>query len=1457
MTGKSLPRVPEGLRDLMKMYAKEVLREKPEDLYKFSADFFNSIVTEKSNRGMRKYEPIQTYENIIKKRMRQQVPLSLVFHIVPEHLTELIKQFIKEVLKESPDNIYIFAQEYFQKLSETKSIHTEYTKYTAYEESVRDKEPFPSVTNTTCQCGRIITAETAEVRNNFSISNDVIPFKDDKSIAEGVPENKKKYGPNYLKAVIIIQRNFRRYKKQTKIVAEKENRDREYIRAVFMIQRVFRRYLAKKRFNKRKESRQNDIQNTRKYINAVIVIQRQYRQYLKKIGPKNRLKSGSFGLVTAAITIQRAFRRMVDARKFKGNGPAVAENRDELNDIDSETCSYNSKSTAILSTESTCENNDFGNTNYEELIQSTIQMDEEVDNNNTYQILENEYPAIQEYENPTKIQKNDDLSTNEIQSVSEVSNVTKRSIGDISEQPAGIEQNLEDDNEAKRSIADISEQPAGIEPNLEDDNEATGKSTKVNGDKTDLAVLPDKGEKTTVIESDISESVKIVTRELDVETSGSSAAPKELEDDLSTNEIQSVSEVSNLTKRIIAEISEQPAGKGINLEDDNEATGKSTEDNGDKTELADFPNKDQKTTLIESDISESGKSLAREQDIETSGISASPKELEDDLSTNETIRVSEVLNSTKRSIADISEQPAGIGLRFLDDDNEATEKSTKVNGDKTDLAVLPDKDEKTTVVESDISESGNILPLEPDVETSGTSASPIELKERSIADISEQLAGIGPNVEDDNKASAVIEDTISLSAQCIPDKASTLLVSNQLFGTHNIHNDTTVVTNTKTNKLPVHKIKDKEIVSGTTQNSRFISRPVAELQLKSFKNLTDKGTWYEMNNDLDVSPLSAYADTQSGKLKNTKEVTIKDLGKNSFNNISTENDVTKVKRAISYFISFDKSDNAKRKYKVSKKLPFKTNTHVQITKQIPLDDSSRSDSLSPHLIISEDKDTEITTSDPDYQQQPGVSKLQTILELNENDLITDNRVTELKLGLIFNESNDVLGSVEDPGKLLSNADTLNHEVVSSHEQAKSSPTREMTITESELFANKQEEVIEEACIKRRSSVNTNECETKHQISSEENQEISGIKDEVTPKSFTAEEVVEPSSSHLVLSSCDEPVIRTMGSLQEQVSIDLEESDIIVCNQLQLNESRESSGQSDYVVFGNAKSKKFQTKDSNSEEESARAPLIRHYTIAGDDARSIFRSVTREDTINDIEIDDEISENIRKKIMAFSLSETDSDCIDPGNINQENFDIETAMADTLGTSTETESTIVSAATKIQAGARGFLTRRRMRRASAGTKSSTQETKASFGNAAISESFERLIEDEAAKKIQAAYRIHTRKHKGHNRKIEGISLESNLAARRQKLQRGDALRTDSTPDDDNIPLTNNGHTQKHPNTQRKKGKGDGVTLKTGTELKWLTLRQNSMPVQIDSNILRVIPKHKKKRIKSAEYKKMTSK
>lgn len=239
----------------------------------------------------------------------------------------------------------------------------------------------------------------------------------------------------------------------------------------------------------------------------------------------------------------------------------------------------------------------------------------------------------------------------------------------------------------------------------------------------------------------------------------------------------------------------------------------------------------------------------------------------------------------------------------------------------------------------------------------------------------------------------------------------------------------------------------------------------------------------------------------------------------------------------------------------------------------------------------------------------------------------------------------------------------------------------------------------------------------------------------------------------------------MSSLQEQNSLDIEDGDIIVYNRLQRDETRESSAQSESVVFGDDDDKLL-----SNETETARSQLSRHYTIAGEDPRVIFRSVTIDEKVRYIEnenkneddndnenednainnsmsfcLDDETSENIRKKIMAYSLSEGDSDYCDPSIIIQDDFHIDTAMTDAMDTSTETESTIVSAATKIQAGARGFLARRRLRRASAGTKSSTQDTKASFGNDAISESLERFIEEEAAKKIQFAYRLHSKKQK----------------------------------------------------------------------------------------------------------------
>ncbi|XP_043651427.1 uncharacterized protein LOC122618896 [Drosophila teissieri] len=486
---------------------------------------------------------------------------------------------------------------------------------------------------------------------------------------------------------------------------------------------------------------------------------------------------------------------------------------------------------------------------------------------------------------------------------------------------------------------------------------------------------------------------------------------------------------------------------------------------------------------------------------------------------------------------------------------------------------------------------------------------------------------------------------------------------------------------------------------------------------------------------------------------------------------------------------------------------------------------------------------------------------------------------------------DRLDSVEDP-LLLSQSDFggLVHslDIASTQELLNAFLQNEIEYSSKQgpfPSAGLPQEVIEEPCIKRSASlVNVSEGESEPDIASQKVEntdssisETTGLDtlsadtiDKATVKLSKPEEVIEKmsqlrdSKSHERISSADpsfdEPVIRPMSSLQEQSSLDIEDGDIIVYNRLQRDETRESSAQSDSVVFGDAEAENNQEKELLNE-ESGRVHLMRHYTIAGDDPRGLFRSVTIDDALSYVEngangmgassfcLDDETSENIRKKMMAYSLSETDSDYFDPKKVSSEDFDIDTAMADAMGTSTETESTIVSAATKIQAGARGFLTRRRLRRASAGTKSSTLDTKASFGNDAISESLERFIEEEAAKKIQAAYRMHTRKRKGHSRKMEGISLESNLAARRQKLQRGDALRNDSTPDDENSLMVIAGKAPKGARTQRSKTVGEAKSS-ADMELRWLKMRQNSMPVQIDCEVFRVIPKHMRKRIKSAE-------
>lgn len=218
-----------------------------------------------------------------------------------------------------------------------------------------------------------------------------------------------------------------------------------------------------------------------------------------------------------------------------------------------------------------------------------------------------------------------------------------------------------------------------------------------------------------------------------------------------------------------------------------------------------------------------------------------------------------------------------------------------------------------------------------------------------------------------------------------------------------------------------------------------------------------------------------------------------------------------------------------------------------------------------------------------------------------------------------------------------------------------------------------------------------------------------------------------------------------------------------------------------------------------------------------------------DTFNEHLMDDMVPGNIERKILASSVSEADSDYFElpstAHRLTKDDFNVSTAfehMTQTESTTDESDSTIESAATKIQAGARGFLTRRRIRRSSAGTSASNEKC-SSFGNAAIDKSLDNLAEqhelmDERAystsfdpnishdlpydqsvdrvfgiTEVKIEQRIDDASHhtadKGIDEKvseinIEGISEDSATATaqRRLMLQRGDAMQSqsNSTPE-----------------------------------------------------------------------------
>ncbi|CAD6994779.1 unnamed protein product [Ceratitis capitata] len=146
MSGIHPPRVPEGLRSLMKNFTKDMLKEKPPNIYDFSAQYFEAMVLNKKDFKHRGFEGNSSCANVFENSAdltKIQVPLSIIYSVIPEELTELIKDFIKAVLRNNPHNICEFAVEYFRTLKEQRGNNNGVVKYPPNEDYLKSAQYFP------------------------------------------------------------------------------------------------------------------------------------------------------------------------------------------------------------------------------------------------------------------------------------------------------------------------------------------------------------------------------------------------------------------------------------------------------------------------------------------------------------------------------------------------------------------------------------------------------------------------------------------------------------------------------------------------------------------------------------------------------------------------------------------------------------------------------------------------------------------------------------------------------------------------------------------------------------------------------------------------------------------------------------------------------------------------------------------------------------------------------------------------------------------------------------------------------------------------------------------------------------------------------------------------------------------------------------------------------------------
>lgn len=176
-----------------------------------------------------------------------------------------------------------------------------------------------------------------------------------------------------------------------------------------------------------------------------------------------------------------------------------------------------------------------------------------------------------------------------------------------------------------------------------------------------------------------------------------------------------------------------------------------------------------------------------------------------------------------------------------------------------------------------------------------------------------------------------------------------------------------------------------------------------------------------------------------------------------------------------------------------------------------------------------------------------------------------------------------------------------------------------------------------------------------------------------------------------------------------------------------------------------------------------------------------------DTFDEHQMEDMMPGNIERKILASSTDDSDMSTGGDGGggrLTKDNFNVSTAFEHMIRTDSiteESDTTMESAATKIQAGARGFLTRRRNRRSdgSAGTSMSIEKV-SSIGNAAIDKSLDSLFEskrelhEETSSTVysesfeESSERTHSRAQMPYDQTIDSVDSEKILGITEVKVE-----------------------------------------------------------------------------------------